>query len=427
MNIEYRKATKNDNIEKIAELIYIVDPYIYPYWFSNIQNCKEELSKLILEDNFIFNINTTYIAINKDTEEILGVAQIASYKTNLDYDYSKLIMKNQKYKYTIENYIIPMINELKENKIMTVTNFSVNGSYRNKGIGTNLLDYALREETNNYKELHHIKFEVIAENYSALKVYNKLGFKQKGFMEEGFNGEGLPKPFVVIMVKDTSSGIRNVYLIEKDLVSFRRAGYKDNFTEIAQLLYQTDPYIYPYWFEEEQKCIDFLKEEMLKEGFIFNYNNLYIAFDHSINKVVGVICAIDKSVNLNYDYENLQMVNERYNIAIKNYIMPIVEEVKKLNENVIYIPNVCIDKNLRGKRIGSRLLGYFIAQMEKNGYEHFELDCLLHNIHAKNLYHGLGFKEMKLLKGFTGTEETVDVVNFLRKKGNYLPEEFGEF
>lgn len=34
---------------------------------------------------------------------------------------------------------------------------------------------------------------------------------------------------------------------------------------------------------------------------------------------------------------------------------------------------------------------------------------------------------MKLLKGFTGTEETVDVVNFLRKKGNYLPEEFGDF
>ena len=261
MNIEYRKTNQNDNLEKLAELIYIVDPYIYPYWFSNLQNCKNELSKLILEEGFIFNINTTYIAVNKDNNEIIGIAQIVSYKTNLDYDYSELIMKDPNYKYTIENYIIPMINEIKEKKIMTVTNFSVDGSYRNNGIGTNLLDYALREETNNYKELFHIKFEVIAENYGALKVYNKLGFKQKGFMEEGFNGEGLPKPFVVFVEKETSSGIRNVYLIEKDLVSFRRAGFRDNFTEIAQLLYQTDPYIYPYWFEEEQKCIDFLKEE----------------------------------------------------------------------------------------------------------------------------------------------------------------------
>ena len=57
---------------------------------------------------------------------------------------------------------------------------------------------------------------------------------------------------------------------------------------------------------------------MLKDGFIFNYNNLYIAYDHSINKVVGVICAIDKTVNLNYDYENLQTVNDRYNITVKN-------------------------------------------------------------------------------------------------------------
>ena len=56
-----------------------------------------------------------------------------------------------------------------------------------------------------------------------------------------------------------------------------------------------------------------------KDGFIFNYNNLYIAYDHSINKVVGVICAIDKSVILNYDYANLQTINDRYNITVKKY------------------------------------------------------------------------------------------------------------
>ena len=48
-----------------------------------------------------------------------------------------------------------MIKEIKEKKIMTVTNFSVDGSHRNNGIGTNLLDYALREETNNYNK-HNI-------------------------------------------------------------------------------------------------------------------------------------------------------------------------------------------------------------------------------------------------------------------------------
>ena len=51
--------------------------------------------------------------MNKDNNEIIGIAQIVSYKTNLDYDYSELIMKEPNYKYTIENYIIPMINEIK--------------------------------------------------------------------------------------------------------------------------------------------------------------------------------------------------------------------------------------------------------------------------------------------------------------------------
>ena len=73
---------------------------------------------------------------------------------------------------------------------------------------------------------------------------------------------------------------------------------------------------------------------------------------------------------------------------------------------------------MRGKRIGTKLLGYFISQMEQAGFENFALDCLLHNLPAKNLYHGLGFKEMKLIKGFSKDESIVDVVSFLRKKGN---------
>ena len=31
-----RKANKNDDLERISELIYNVDPYIYPYWFENL-------------------------------------------------------------------------------------------------------------------------------------------------------------------------------------------------------------------------------------------------------------------------------------------------------------------------------------------------------------------------------------------------------
>lgn len=218
---------------------------------------------------------------------------------------------------------------------------------------------------------------------------------------------------------------KNSYRVEKNLICFRRAKEDDNMTEIAKLIYDTDPYIYPYWFENnENKCVDFFKEHLLKEGFMFNYNNLYIAYDSTIDKIVGVICAIDKSVNLKYDYDSLEKINNFYKKTIQNYIKPILEEVEKYDNETIYIPNVCIDKELRGKKIGAKLLGYFISQMEKVGYKKFALDCLLHNLQAKNLYHGLGFREMKLTTGFNGNDSNVEVVSFLRKKGSYMPEEF---
>lgn len=222
--------------------------------------------------------------------------------------------------------------------------------------------------------------------------------------------------------------MKNSYLVENNMIYFRRATKDDNMEEIAKLIYDTDPYIYPFWFEkDEKKCIDFFREKILEEGFIFNYNNLYVAYDSTINRIVGVICAIDKSVNLNYDYDKLKNINDNYKITINEYIKPILDEVEEFDDETIYIPNVCIDKNLRGKKIGTKLLGYYISQMEKVGYNKFALDCLLHNLQAKNLYHSMGFREMKLISGFTGDNSTVEVVSFFRKKGAYLPEEFSNY
>lgn len=219
--------------------------------------------------------------------------------------------------------------------------------------------------------------------------------------------------------------MKNSYQIENDLIYFRRATKEDNMREIAELIYDTDPYIYSFWFNnDKERCIEFLNKEMKKEGFIFNYNNLYIAYDKTLNKIVGILCAIDKSVNLEYRYEELQKVNDNYKITVTQYIMPIIDEVKSYDNETIYIPNVCIDKSLRGRKIGTKLLGYYIKQMEKEGFNKFALDCLLHNLPAKNLYHSLGFREMKLINGFDGKGGKVDVVSFLRKKGAYLPEEF---
>lgn len=199
-----RKASKEDDLNRICELIYDVDPYIYPYWFGTKENCKRILSKLLLEDNFIFNIQTFYLAIDKSNNMIVGIASIVDKYTNLEYDYSKLLHynDNDNFNYVIKEYIMPMIEKVKENNTACLTNMCVDKKYRNLHIGLNLLDYAINDYINNCKNISDaIEFDVLKDNIPAIKLYKHLGFKQVGNILKGFNGKGLNAPDVIIMKK----------------------------------------------------------------------------------------------------------------------------------------------------------------------------------------------------------------------------------
>lgn len=218
--------------------------------------------------------------------------------------------------------------------------------------------------------------------------------------------------------------MKNSFIVKNEEIEFRRATKDDDFFEIAELIYKTDEYIYPFWFDNNiENAKNMLNDLIGIEGFIFNYNNLYIAYDKSTNHIVGILCGLDRTENFEYDYSELENINKNCDFTVKKYLKALVAEAKE--NDFLYISNLCIDKEYRGKKIGTKLLGYFLTQMEKTGYDEFALDCLLHNLRAKNLYHSFGFKEMKEIVGFDGTDESkVEVVSMLRKKGDYLPKEF---
>ena len=217
---------------------------------------------------------------------------------------------------------------------------------------------------------------------------------------------------------------KNSYEVNLSDIVCRRAKKTDNVAEIATLIYQTDPYIYPYWFENDiNKAIEFLSDKILLEGFIFNYNNLYVAVDKSTNKIVGLVVALDPTVNLDFDYSPYISINKNYKDTIEKYVDECINDVK--NNDSMYIMNCTVLDECRGRRIGSKLLGHFISNMERAGFENYRLDCLLHNLRAKNLYHNLGFKEMEEVRGFGGyVTDPIEVVVFKRHKGDYLPDEF---
>ena len=196
--------------------------------------------------------------------------------------------------------------------------------------------------------------------------------------------------------------------VELDL-KIRKANLHDNLKEIAELIYYTDDYIYPYWFETLEKCQDELPNLLIEEKFFFNINNLYIAIDGTKNKIAGVICIVDKSVSLEYDYEDLRNYNERYRFTVDNYIMGLIEEVKE--SDFAYISNVCVHPEYRGQHIGNKLVNHVIEVYTEKCFNEIVLDVLAENPGAIRLYEKLGFEQFtEIFKGFNNpTKEKPDV------------------
>lgn len=195
--ITIRRPNEEDNLEQIAELLYKTDPYIYPYWFESLEKCKEELTPLLLEENFFFSIYHLFVAVNKEDNEIVGVICILDKGVNLDYDYSELKAKNERYDFTIANYVEELIKEVKEADFAYISNVCVDENYRGMHIGRKLIDYAI----NVYKKklFDHIVLDVLADNPGAIKLYQNMGFEQFTELFAGFNDPSLERPNVFSM------------------------------------------------------------------------------------------------------------------------------------------------------------------------------------------------------------------------------------
>lgn len=196
-DLEIRKVTSTDSLVQIAELIYKTDPYIYPYWFGSIEEACEILPKLMLEDKFIFNVNNMTVAVDPETQRIVGLVCTINKDMDLSYDYSKLESYNERYRFTIQNYIRELIREVQEHQFVYVCNVCVHESYRGQKVGERVLRQVIEEyKRSNY---NHIALDVLCDNPSAIRLYVKLGFVQTSEVHKGFNDPAQEEPDVISM------------------------------------------------------------------------------------------------------------------------------------------------------------------------------------------------------------------------------------
>ena len=190
----------------------------------------------------------------------------------------------------------------------------------------------------------------------------------------------------------------------------RKLKKSDNLKQAAKLIYLTDPYIYPYWFEDDiEKGIQTLTQ-MLQEPTIFSYKNCIAAI---VNKqVVGLIVYVTKNSIQNKNLEKYKQQSFSARYTIEQYI----EHLYSYNETKdVSIAVVCVLPEFRRHKIASGMMEYLIQMFgEKTTYT---LERLKDNVPAGRLYEKYGFTILKETTGFAGYgKPEVAICEMVRKK-----------
>lgn len=180
--------------------------------------------------------------------------------------------------------------------------------------------------------------------------------------------------------------------------------------EVAELIYKTDPFIYPAIFGDGNKGIANALElipELISKSIdsMFTLNNFFVASNQ--DKIIGVILWIDST--LNWDEGALVELARKSGIKLNEdniekasrecFYESYYEDYKS---NYIYLVNVCVDENYRGQGIGSSMVESFIAQHSDSN---MGLSVLADNTVAVSLYKKMGFVSVNQTEGFSIHDE----------------------
>ena len=115
-------------------------------------------------------------------------------KNDLNYDYSNLCNRNDRYNFTIDNYIKQLIEEVRNADFAYISNVCVDENYRGRKIGTQMLLRVIEIYKDKlFKEI------VLADNNVAIKLYKNLGFEQSSENFKVFNAPSKERPNVFTM------------------------------------------------------------------------------------------------------------------------------------------------------------------------------------------------------------------------------------
>ncbi|MBE6013752.1 MAG: GNAT family N-acetyltransferase [Lachnospiraceae bacterium] len=185
-------------------------------------------------------------------------------------------------------------------------------------------------------------------------------------------------------------------------IQFRQLGEKErldsvNLKTIAELIYETDSYIYPAMFSSLENAVAIIPEMIRLDDKMFRCKNLFIAEENG--SICGIILWIKGSLDWNAE------IFERCAQMCKTRVSQHLLEVKECYLSSYYttpkdttsILNICVRKTYRGRGIGTKMLGAFLEQNSSP----FELFVLKENVMAIKSYKSCGFVITEQIDGFS--------------------------
>ena len=139
--LKIRNLTPEDNLEKVAELIYLSDNYIYPYLFNNdLSVGKKVLTNMIVCDT-IYNYKNIQVAMLSSNIIAMIVSKTVPITISIDDMKNSFIKAGVKVGARFNRVFKEYFKTLEEEKPnIYFANITVDKKYRNMGVGRTLIN-----------------------------------------------------------------------------------------------------------------------------------------------------------------------------------------------------------------------------------------------------------------------------------------------
>ena len=178
-------------------------------------------------------------------------------------------------------------------------------------------------------------------------------------------------------------------------VTVREVQKGDDIFQVAKLIYLSDNYIYPNWFDSIEDGAKVISK-MIDLPTIYNRNNLHVAVTAN-GEIAGVVVSCmmpikEKEEHLVKAFEQagVKCDQRTHNIFLDYYD-------KMTDPDGYYVANLTVDPKFRGKGIASTLLSAVIKDKPL-----CRLECVKANTGAWRLYQRLGFVIVEEYPGVFG-------------------------